>query len=222
MGGRKAIEEVDNKYGMLTVICREGLKGKQAMWKCACDCGNTAVVSGHALRKGFTTSCGCSQYNTITKHGMYKSTTYSSYRHMLDRCYNKNFKQYHDYGGKGVFVCDRWLKPNGKGFQNFLEDMGERPEGKTLNRIQRSSVYSKDTCEWASRSEQNFDKISGRKNTSGRVGVWWYEKVQRWVAEISINRKVKTKRFKSFESASECRAKWEMMYFGFTKEGDKR
>ena len=219
--GRKPIDETGNTYGKIQVIGRSGIRGKQAMWQCSCDCGNIIEIAGASLRCGRTTSCGCSQNDSITKHGMTGTPTYVSWQKMKDRCYNPNFKQYHDYGGKGVTVCDRWLEPDGKGFLNFLEDMGERPEGMTLNRVQRSSVYSKETCNWATDSVQNYDKISGIPNTSGRVGVWWDNNKSRWIAEIRHNgRKIYLGQSVCFETACKLRSNAEMKYFGFTKERD--
>lgn len=213
MGGRVAIDETGKRYGRLTVVKRDSLKGKQATWRCECDCGATLGVSGGSLRAGRTMSCGCLALEAITSHGMYKSATYCSWLHMKQRCDNPNFHQYEDYGGKGVRYTPRW-----KSFENFLEDMGERPEGMTLNRLQRSLLYSKETCNWATKSEQNYDKSSSR-NSSGKIGVSFYKAAEKWSAEIGVNgNKIKLGLFENFEDAVKARLAAELKYFGYNKE----
>lgn len=213
MGGRVATDETGNIYGKLRVIHREGAKGRCATWGCICSCGKYTVVSGGSLRRGATTSCGCGQNDVITKHGMYETATYRSWNHMKQRCDNPRCHQYSDYGGKGITYDPRWVS-----FENFLEDMGERPEGTSLNRIRRARVYSKETCNWASKSEQNYDKSSSR-NTSGKIGVWFNKKRKVWVAEIKVNhRKIVLGSFSVFEDAVCARKEAELKYFGYTKE----
>lgn len=83
------------------------------------------------------------------KHGMTGTPTWNSWRAMIERCTNKKKDTYKHYGGLGVSVCDRWMK-----FENFLEDMGERPDGKTLDRINVKKGYLKDNCKWSTPTEQ--------------------------------------------------------------------
>lgn len=78
---------------------------------------------------------------------------YSCYQSMKDRCRNPKFKQWKDYGGRGIFVCDRWLLPNGEGFRNFIEDMGEKPTGYVLDRKNNESIYSPENCCWVTRKQ---------------------------------------------------------------------
>lgn len=88
------------------------------------------------------------------RHGHYNSRTYHSYHSMKARCLNKNHRQFKDYGGRGIGISDRWLDS----FENFLADMGERPVGRTLDRINNDLGYSKSNCRWATREEQNNNK----------------------------------------------------------------
>jgi hypothetical protein len=88
--------------------------------------------------------------NHNKKHGMWQTPTYNSWGCMIQRCYNVKYTDYHNYGGRGITVCDSWKES----FLNFFNDMGERPIGTSLDRIDNNKGYSKDNCKWASRKEQ--------------------------------------------------------------------
>jgi hypothetical protein len=100
---------------------------------------------------------------------------------MLNRCYNQNQKSYKDYGGRGIYVCDRWLGKDG--FKNFLTDLGERPENATLDRANNSGPYSKDNCRWATRDEQANNKRNNHWITaSGKT-----QTMAQWAKELGCN-----------------------------------
>jgi hypothetical protein len=105
------------------------------------------------------------------KHGKCGTRTYVRWTAMKQRCYDLNFKQYDDYGGRGITVCDRW----NYSFENFLEDMGECPEGLTLDRIDNDGNYEPGNCRWITRQEQNLNKRA--KNRCGICGEYGHNRV---------------------------------------------
>jgi hypothetical protein len=159
-------------FGRLTARNKEGKdKFGIALWKCRCECGNETVVRLCALSCGYTRSCGClnnetrkvsMRGNTHAKvHSLSKHPLYPTWSTMKQRCINPNQGKYALYGGRGIKVCDEWMNS----FPKFLEDMGERPEGCTLNRIDNDGNYCKDNCEWATHSDQNRNRRAYKRNT---------------------------------------------------------
>lgn len=153
-------------FGRLSVLERYGSRKGRVNWLCRCECGKLHEAVSHALTSGHTKSCGCwkDERNASTEpthgHASRKtglSPTYQSWRGMWTRCTNPNVKSYKDYGGRGVQICERW-----KDFGNFLADMGERPDGRTLDRINVHGNYEPSNCRWATRKEQamNTQKAS--------------------------------------------------------------
>jgi len=147
------------RFGKLVAIKRGTPKGKKATWLCICDCGNTTEVITSYLTGGNTKSCGCgSSRNTIGErtrtHGMHNDSIYGVWCAMKRRCYNKNTKDYPNYGKRGIRVCDKWLS-----FEGFLEDMEPTYEiGLMLDRTDNDGDYEPNNCKWVTREEQNNNK----------------------------------------------------------------
>ena len=160
----RRIDISGQKFGRLTVLGRaEG----QCRWLCKCQCGNPTVTRSNNLRSGGTRSCGCLQRevarlvgmttfdaNRGTKfvhgHSAKRSRTYQSWRMMRQRCNNPKADNYYYYGGRGITVCTRW-----DSFENFLADMGERPDGLTLDRYPDfNGNYEAGNCRWVTSKQQ--------------------------------------------------------------------
>lgn len=135
------------RYGRLFVIgLADGVsKGGEKLWRVICDCGKTQIRSAWNMKSGATTSCGC----TVRKHGLSKTPIYKLWYGIIQRCKPHKKPWSKNYGDRGIRVIDRWLK-----FENFLKDMGEKPKGKSLDRIDNNKGYLMENCRWASPMEQ--------------------------------------------------------------------
>lgn len=199
---------------------------KHVYWECDCDCGGKAFVRTTNLNTKQVKSCGCLQDEARTKHGLSKAhvPTYNSWNSMRGRSTNPNVARYADYGAKGIGCCDRWAD-----FGNFYADMGERPEGTTLDRIDNSVGYEPDNCRWSTYKEQVlnrdvtvFIEYDGRKQTlsdwASEVGIspiTLRGRIKRgWTVEDAINLKPDvTRRYKrtiiSFNGKSLMASEWD-------------
>ena len=166
-------------FSRLTVLEHAGSnKHKKAIWKCICACGNTCIVIGSALLNGSTTSCGCYNKEVLQarenpykgrtnphtlKHGMSKIATrlppiYRAWQNMKTRCNNTKLPNAKNYSGRGITYDPSW-----EYFINFYNDMGDKPEGRSLDRIDNDKGYSKENCRWATGHEQRMNQRRMKK-----------------------------------------------------------
>lgn len=174
-------------FGRLTAVRRAPSdKHGNPRWLCKCQCGNSKELLVHNLRSGTTISCGCvlrheasirgQIYGAITgaanvTHGHARTAahtrTYRSWRSMKQRCSVQTNKSYKNYGARGIRVCDRWMNS----FEAFLEDMGERPPGNTLDRYpDNDGDYEPGNCRWATWEQQASNRRPPRRCKSAAMG----------------------------------------------------
>lgn len=159
------------KFGFLEAIERLPNEGRFIRWKVKCVCGNERIKITAEVKRGH--SCGCWNRDCRLTHGhtfssktpkylnRLRSPTYTSWRGMRNRCLNPKSEHYDDYGGRGIQICSKW-----DSFENFLADLGERPFGMTLDRVNNDGNYEPSNCRWASGSEQAKNKRSRKLITN--------------------------------------------------------
>jgi len=175
-----------SRLKVLKVVGNNKDKGGFYYYLCKCDCGNKKEVRGTSLRSGVVKSCGCLGKEMLEKgrqgtHKMSESVEYRTWLHLKDRCLNKNDKRYKNYGGRGIKVCKRWRDS----FENFYKDMGKRPKGLTIDRVNNDGNYELSNCRWITKKEQS-------RNTTKNIRITYKGKTMcmvEWAEKLNINYK---------------------------------
>lgn len=148
------LDVTGERYGKLVAIRRVGtVKKGSSLWEFQCDCGNLHQTGLGNVRHNGTTSCGC---HKTRRHNLSRSPEYNAWSNMIKRCTNPTVSCFRYYGGRGISVCKRWMDS----FDDFLSDMGKRPEGYSLDRIDSNGNYCPENCRWSTKVQQ----VNNRRN----------------------------------------------------------
>lgn len=171
-------------FGALSVVSESDRSSSNLRrWNCMCECGNYVVVDHRALKSGNTRSCGCMKRAKLrsekTTHGLSKTRAYKIWSGMKSRCLIPTATGYANYGAAGITVCERWMQ-----FENFIADMGEPPNGASIDRIDSSVGYEPGNCRWATRQKQNENRRSVRWIEFGGLRM----NVTQWAKHLGISK----------------------------------
>lgn len=154
----RALDITGQTFGRLTAIRPLYSKPQNGIfWLCRCSCGKETIAAGAKLRNGHKISCGCAYIRHGHAGDGKRTPTYHSWQNMIARCTQPSSPAFEHYKKRGIRVCKRW-----RTFENFLADMGERPEGTTIDRKDNAGGYEPGNCRWATKQEQGNNRITNR------------------------------------------------------------
>lgn len=171
--------EVGDQVGMLRVVGESKYRDGRRMLAVKCECGTAALMMETNLKRPTNTpkSCGCAK----VKHGLWQTKAYESWSGMMSRCYKPHDNRYGAYGARGIRVCERWHD-----FSNFYADMGDRPAGRSIDRIDVNGHYEPGNCRWATAKEQAHNTRTNRRiEMDGQI-----KTVTQWAEELGVLPKV--------------------------------
>lgn len=185
------LKSVGMRFNKLVIT---GISERTGFVKCRCDCGIECEKFLSNIKRNTCKSCGClnGEIHDVNKDKSWKPT-YASWSHMKGRCLNSKEMHFKNYGGRGIQVCERWKNS----FEAFLCDMGKRPDGRTLDRIDVNGMYCPENCRWATKLEQDNNRrgtimvsVNGASmsfmNASRLLGF------HHWVGYVCVRKKKKT------------------------------
>lgn len=176
------------RYGRLEIIGKAASRNGQVYMLCRCDCGTEKEIALSSLKRGLTQSCGCYRKEKGPGNQTHKQSytrTYKTWLSMRQRCLNPNNPAYKNYGGRGITIAPEW-----DDFAQFLADMGDVPDGMTIERINNDEGYNPSNCRWATRIEQGRNTRKCRLIThNGQT-----KTLSEWADEHGINRQTLGKR----------------------------
>lgn len=156
------IDHSGERYGRVTLKERVENRGHHAAYRVVCDCGNDSVALLESLRTGHTQSCGCLRRELHTTHGATSGgkilPEYSAWYNAKRRCHYTANPSFKNYGGRGIGMCEEWRDD----FAAFFRDLGPRPAGRTLGRIDNDKGYEPGNCRWETRKQQQRNQRGNR------------------------------------------------------------
>lgn len=180
----KLLDLLGRRYGTRTVVDRaENTRSGRATWVVRCDCGREDILNSTDIQR--CNACRACGHAKLVRHGHARKTRgyptgeYRVWVNMRSRCLNPSNPGYKNYGGRGITICNRWLES----FDNFLEDMGPRPAGHSLDRIDNNGNYCPENCRWATTRQQGCNKRTVRNITIGSET----KPISHWAAECPVS-----------------------------------
>lgn len=188
------------KFGRLTVLEFAFNKSRRSYWKCKCECGNHKIIEGYKLKTGHTKSCGCLSRenfeklkNMSIKHNLCNTRLYRAWINMKNRCYNKKLKEYKNYGGRGIKVCDEW-KNDFLVFYKWSIENGYSDD-LTIDRIDVNGNYEPSNCRWTTIEIQANNKTNNHFITYNNQTLT----INQWARKLNIPREtIKTRLGKKY------------------------